>query len=416
VNAFTDEQGVWLRQADGLAELETPGGGRGDSGDPFPYAGSGGGNDVFHAASNPAARSQLGAATGLTLLDIRRAGQDVSFRALTRFTEVTIRSQGDSGGGGLFTVDGAVVSGTTYTFVSAPFEEHEVEAVAGEAIDDGMRRPFIAWGDDAETPRVRTVDTPIEDVTLTARYGGLQIELAVELSGGVSGIAPGSIVSDPAKEDLWFAKDETVMVEAVATRGFGFLAWSGALEGQPNPATITMDVPKQAGADFELTYGLSDTTVTLAASERQDRRLVPENGNAPYVWTLLDGTVPEGLSLDVTGRLTGSAQVTGSFPLRLRVRDALGLTTQGTVTLDVQTPVIAVAQLASPFLLTGPALTSEQRLFLDRQGNRDQSYDLGDFRAWVLANPGLPMTAGLRALAGVDDPPARGPTTAEEKR
>jgi hypothetical protein len=177
-----------------------------------------------------------------------------------------------------------------------------------------------------------------------------------------------------------------------------------------------MDVPKQAGADFELTYGLSDTTVTLAASERQDRRLVPENGNAPYVWTLLDGTVPEGLSLDVTGRLTGSAQVTGSFPLRLRVRDALGLTTQGTVTLDVQTPVIAVAQLASPFLLTGPALTSEQRLFLDRQGNRDQSYDLGDFRAWVLANPGLPMTAGLRALAGVDDPPARGPTTAEEKR
>ncbi len=415
MNAFA-EQGVWLRQADGRADLQTPGGGRGDAGDPFPYAGSGSGNDVFHAASNPAARSQLGSATGLTLLDIRRAGQDVSFRATTRFTRVTIRSEGDAGLGGLFTVDGAAVSGTSHTYLSAPYEEHQVEALAGEAIDDGIRRPFIEWSDAVTSPRVRTVDTPLDDVTLTARYGGLQIELAVEITGGVDGISPGSIVSDPVTEDLWFPKDATVMVQAVPRKGFGFIDWTGVLSGQANPATITMDAPKQAGADFEITYALPDVTVELAASEPQDRRLEPDNGNAPYVWTLLGGTLPEGLGLDVTGRLSGSARVTGSFPLQLRVRDALGLTTHGTVTLDVRAPVISLAQLASPFLLTGATLTSDQKLFLDRQGNHDLNYDLGDFRAWVLANPGLPMSAAIRALAAAGAGQTPAPAGGEAKR
>jgi len=416
VNGINAEQGVWLRQADGKADLQTPGGGRGDAGDPFPYTGSVAGNDAFHAATNPAARSKLGSATGLTLLDIQRVGQDVSFRALTRFTRVTIRSEGDAGGGGLFTVDGAAVAGTSHTYAAAPFEEHQVEALAGEAIDEGKRRPFIEWTDDPGAVRVREVDTPLEDVTLTARYGGLQLELAVALSGGVNGIAPGSILSEPPAEDLWFTENATVTVEAVARRGFGFLAWSGALEGQPNPATITMDVPKQGGADFEITYDLPDASVAFTASEPQDRRLEPDNGNAPYVWTVLSGTLPDGMSLDVTGRLAGSAMVTGSFPMLLKVRDALGLTAQGTITLDVQAPVISAAQLASPFLLTGPTLTHEQRLFLDRQGNRNSNYDLGDFRAWVLANPGLPMTAELRALAGAEPSTSPRPGSGEVTR
>ena len=413
VNAFHD-QAVWIRQADGLGQLQSPGGGRGDAGDPFPYVGSGTDNHVFHAASNPAARSQLGSATGLTLLDIERVGQDVSFRALTRFTRVTVRSEGDGGGGGLFLVDGASVPGTTHTYLSAPFDEHEVEAVAGESIDPGTRRPFIAWDDNPEAPRDRAVDTPLDDLTLTARYGGLQIELAVDLTGGINGIAPGSVVSIPATEDLWFPRDATVTVQAVARRGFGFLDWTGALAGQPNPATITMDAPKQAGADFEVIYALPDATIAFTASEPQDRRLEPDNGNSPYVFTLLGGTPPEGMGLDVTGRLSGSAKVTGTFPLQLRVRDALGLSTEGTVTLDVQKPVIPLPQLASPFLLTGTALTNDQKLFLDRQGNHDLNYDLGDFRAWVLANPDLPMTAAVRAPIASKGSTGRTPVGGEE--
>ncbi len=392
VNAFT-ELGVWIRQADGLAQLETPGGGRGDAGDPFPYTGSSPGNQVFHATSNPASRSRLGTATGLTLLDIERVGQDVSLRALTRFTRVTVGSEGDGGAGGLLTVDGAAIPEATHTYLSAPFEEHSVEASAGEALGDGVRRPFVGWVDDASAPRVRTVDTPVQDLTLTARYAGREVELAVALTGGVEGIAPGTIVSDPVGEGLWFAEGSTVSVRAVPRTGFGFLAWTGALQGQPNPTTVTMDAPVQAGADFEVTYAFAPTSLTVPAAESLTRQLAPQNGNAPYTWTVLSGTLPDGLTLEADGRLMGAATVTGTFPLQLRVRDSIGLTAQGTLALQVDAPALTVAALASPFLLTGPTLTPEQRRFLDHQGNGDTNYDLGDFRAWVLANPGLPLSA-----------------------
>ncbi len=413
VNAYSD-LGVWIRQADGLAQLETPGGGRGDSGDPYPYTGSASENHVFHAASNPASRSDQGTATGLTLLDIERVGQDVSLRALTRFTRVTVGSEGDAGAGGLLTVDGAAVPEATHTYQSAPFEEHSVEAAAGEALGEGIRRPFVEWKDEPTAPRLRTVDTPIEDVTLTARYGGRELELSVDLSGGVDGISPGTIQSDPVGDGLWFEEGSTVTVEAVPRRGFGFLAWTGALEGQPNPATVTMDAPVQAGADFEVTYAFAPTSLTIPAAESATRQLAPENGNAPYTWTLLSGTIPEGLNLEADGRLMGAATVTGTFPLQLKVKDSIGLTAEGTLALQVDAPVLTVAALASPFLLTGPTLTAEQQRFLDRQGNNDTHYDLGDFRAWVLANPGLPLSAQVRALVGADDPPP--PPGAEAKR
>jgi len=403
VNAYSD-LGVWIRQADGLAQLETPGGGRGDSGDPFPFTNVSPGNHVFHAASNPPSRSKQGTATGLTLLDIERVGQDVSFRALTRFTRVTVASEGDAGAGGLLTVDGALIPEPTYTYQSVPFEAHSVSAAAGEALEDGVRRPFVGWVDDPSAPRVRTVDTPVEDVTLTARYQGRELELSVDLNGGVNGVPPGTVRSDPAGEGLWFDEGATVTVEAVPRTGFGFLRWTGALEGQPNPATVTMDAPKQAGADFEITYAFAPTSLTIPAAESGTRQLAPENGNAPYTWTLLAGTLPEGLNLEADGRLMGAATVTGTFPLQLRVRDSIGLTAEGTLALQVVAPVLTVAALASPFLLTGPALTAEQERFLDRQGNQDANYDLGDFRAWVLANPGLPLSAEVRALVGADAP------------
>jgi len=205
-----------------------------------------------------------------------------------------------------------------------------------------------------------------------------------------------------------------VTVQAVPRRGFGFLRWTGALDGQPNPATLTMDAPKQAGADFEVTYAFAPTSLVVPAAQYLTQQLAPENGNAPYTWTLLSGTLPEGLDLEAGGRLVGAATVTGTFPLLLSVKDAIGLTAEGTLALQVDPPVLTVAALASPFLMTGPALTAEQKSFLDRQGNHDANYDLGDFRAWVLANPGLPLSAEVRALVGADAPPR--PPGGEAKR
>ncbi len=398
VNAYA-HMGVWLRQADGFNELGTPGGGRGDAEDPFPLESPGRENRAFHAASRPAATSAEGTATGLTLFDIQRAGQDVTFRLLTRFTTLTLRVDG-AVVADMLRLNGTQLSGISHVWSSAPFEEHTVEAAAGEELEPGVRRPFRGWDDDPAAPRIRTLVTPLADAEYVARYDGRQVELHLEVTGGVNGVEPGTFRSQPPSEDLWFDEGATITVEAVPTLGFAFQAWTGALAGQPNPAQVTMAAPVSAGAAFVMTYGIAADSIRLHAATTVDQQLPVRDGTDPVVWLLLEGRLPEGLTLDPFGKLKGVALEAGRFPVRLRATDARGLQDEGEVVLDVKEPELELERLAAPFFGTGPALDPLQLDFLDRQGNANGQYDLGDLRVWILAHPELPVTAELNNLLG----------------
>lgn len=400
INALA-HRGVWLRQADGRDDLGNPsassGSSRGDGSDPFPGLAA---NTAFHAVSTPAATSVLGTATGLTLIDIESVGDDVTFRLLTRFPRISMRAEGGEVGSGLFSVDGAPSEDAPYSFTSVPFVEHSVEAANGDVVSPGIRNPFTGWADDPGGSRSRTIEVPLDDMELVALYSGRQVELSVEMEGGQPGIDPAVIATVPASPDLWFTEGAEVAVEAVTRTGFDFLGWTGALAGQPNPTTITMAAPVQAGANFTLTYAVPDLTIPVSAATEQDLQLEVENGNAPIFWTVIDGELPGGIQLFGSGSVTGAALELGSYPVTLQARDALGLTGQGEVTFVVEKPEIPLEELASWFLAVGPQLDHNQRTFLDRQGNGDGSYDLGDFRAWVLDNPGLPFTANFVSVMG----------------
>lgn len=227
----SSRMGVWLRQADGFDDLGTRGGGRGDPGDPFPGSA---GNRNFHAGTNPSARTSLGTAAGVAVLDIAPMGDDVRFRAVT---------------------------------------------------------------------------------------------------------------------------------------GFGILA-------------------------------VSPLDLTVTATVAQSIQLTAQNAAAPVTWSMTGGVLPEGLSFGADGRITGSALDLGAFSLDVEATDAVGLSAVATVALEVDPPVILIGQLASRFLLRGAPLGAVEEAFLDRQGNFDGAYDLGDFRAWVLANPSLPLSADLARLVG----------------
>ena len=392
-------RGVWLRQADGLDDLGRSARPRGDSGDPFPYLG-GMPNREFHAGSSPAALSFQGTATGLTIVDIQTIGDDVEFRLLTRRSTVSLSALGASGSSTLFTVDGVSIDPASSFFDAAPFEGRLVEAAAGDVTSPGVRTPFVDWTDDASASRSRPFVTPMADTTLVASYSGQQVQISVPMTGGVGGVEPGTIQSTPSSPDLWFDDGQSLTVEALPRSGFAFLGWSGAFAGQPNPTTLTLNGPVFAGADFLLTYGITSVTVDLSAASDQDLQFAVVNGVPPIAWSQVLGVLPEGLRLSGSGRVTGSALETGQFTLTLEARDATGLTAQGTVTLDVAEPQIPLQRAAAFFLLTAPSLSPAEMAYLDRVGNAELGYDLGDFRSWVLANPGLPLSSYMSHSGG----------------
>ena len=379
----SDMPGVRLREADGQDDLLRAGGGnRGDAGDPFPGSS---GNRVFHAGSMPASTSYAGAATGLTVTGITRAGDDVRFDLLTRLSTLTLVADGSDGAAGVFRVDGAAPQPSGSSFRAAPFSTSVLEAAAGELVEPGIRRPFSNWLDDPTASRRRALQVPMRDTTVTALYddGAREIQLAVTLEGGADGIVPGVVETFPSSPDLWFPEGGEISVEIVPRTGFSFVGWSGSLAGEANPALLVMDAPVTAGADFTSTYGLPTLSFEPVATVPQDIALTVLNGNGPAAWSVVSGALPEGLTLRSAGVVIGAALETGTFELTVRARDAIGLTSEGLLTLHVRMPSIEASRAAAYFLQSGTSLSEAEAVFLDRRGNANGTYDLGDLRAWV---------------------------------
>lgn len=414
INNDPTHLGVWLRQADGLDELAS-GGGRGDAGDPFPGST---GQDVFHASSSPASFTHAGRSAGVTLLDIAQgSGQEMSYRVLTRYQAIDLAVQG-ADATDPFLVDGAEKTPVESVVRSAPFEEHVFEAAPGQKEAEGVRIAFQGWDDGA--PRIRDFTTGLDDTTLVAVYEGRQLQ-PVALVSPVEGVSPGTVRVDPGTEDGWVPEGSTVTVSAEPRTGFDFVEWGGSLEGSPNPTELTVNEPLSATAVFEKTFAPSTPSrAEVRAAVEHRIVLEAENANAPVEWRLIEGSLPEGMSFEEEGLISGVALELGVFPLTLQVRDAIGLEATAGVTLDVQDPGFSVETLTGPFLLREAGPDEHQRAYLDRNGNGNERYDLGDLRAYVLATPELVASGQLperiRLLvpavdmeADDESPPARPP-------
>jgi len=386
INNDPDRMGVWLRQADGQNDLGSQAGGRGDVGDPFPGSY---GTTEFHAGSNPGSWTHEGESMGVTILDIEQVGEDLSFHTLTRYQTLTLLTEGSPSGGGLVSVDGQLSESADWIVNSAPFQSHVIEAAPGEETGSGVRVGFQGWTDGA--PRVREHVTGLEDASFTASYGGLEYFLAVTPTSPASGIVPGYIGFSGGDGLGWVPEGETVLVTATARTGFEFLDWSGGFEGLTNPATVVASGPVQAEALFSVTFTTESnpSTVEMAGGIQHNLTLSVENANPPVSWSLIAGAFPDQVTLEGYGAIVGAPLVEGEFPLTLHAADAIGLQAFLPLTLVVSDPQLPVDALGSAFLLSGPFLDANTRIYLDNEGNQNNAYDLGDFRAYVLRNPNL---------------------------
>jgi len=414
VNTLATRMGVWLRQADGENGLAQPGQ-RGDSGDPFPGAS---GATSFHAGTVPSAFTfsglnglsgiPLNTAAGVTLLNIQQVVVDgrMEFQALTRYPGVTLKSAGLGGSGSVFTVDGVASTTTTLLFRSAPFQGHTLEAGGGMPNGPGFRYGFLAWSDGQ--PRVRSWTTGLSDSTLTADYGNSEVAFDITLESPVPGVVPGVLVLNPDSESGWIREAIDVSVLVQPSIGLAFRDWTGALAGQSNPTTVLVTVPSTSTARFDLTYNVSSDEgmqVNVGAASDVDIRFTVANGNQPLVWDA--SGLPQGLFF-VEGSaqaVRGASVVMGDFVMTVQATDAIGLTGAVDVDLTVGPPDVGLQVMAEPFMGVGTT-NIPLETFLDLQGNGNGTYDLGDFRSWVLGNPNHPVNtpaaAAVRALSPAD--------------
>jgi M6 family metalloprotease-like protein len=412
INNDPNRMGVWLRQADGQNDLGSQDGGRGDSGDPFPGPS---GNDDFHAGTSPSSWTHDGKAMGITLMDIQELGETVSFQALTRYQTLTLRTEGAPSGAGLISLDGVPSESAVWPANSAPFQHHVFKAETGEVVEAGVRVGFQGWEDGG--PRVREHTTLLEDASFTAVYGGTEFLVSVTTNDPASGVVPGFISYSGGDGTGWVPQGESVSVTADPRTGFEFLDWTGPLQGLMNPATLSPTGPVEATAMFGVTFSTEEnpSIVALTGGTPHTLTLSVDNANHPVYWSLVSGTLPGSMSLDPDGIIQGSPLNRGEFPVVLRVADAIGLQALLPLTLAVGDPEIPADALASSFLLTGPPLTVETRAYLDNEGNKNNAYDLGDFRAYVLRNPDLTSFGELQAtvealvhMGDLKNPPRKG--------
>ena len=403
VNTSASRMGVWLRQADGDNALAQAGE-RGDAGDPFPGVS---GATAFHAGTVPSSFTYDGlnglsgipanTAAGVTLLNIQQVGSQMEFQALTRYQDVTLQSAGLGASGSVFTVDGVASVTTSLLFTSAPFQGHAIQAGGGAPNGSGFRDGFLAWSDGQ--PRVRSWTTGVADSTLTASYGNSEVSFDITLESPVPGVVPGVVVLNPDSEPGWIRDAINVSVLVQPNTGVTFRDWTGALFGQPNPTIVVVIAPSAATARFDLTYTVSSDAgmqLDVGAASDVDIRFTVANANEPLVW--VTSGLPSGLFF-VGGSeraLRGASVVMGDFVMNVEATDDIGLTGSVDVDLTVGPPDVGLQAMAEPFMGVGTT-NIPLETFLDLQGDGDGTYDLGDFRSWVLGNPNHPVNTQVGA-------------------
>jgi hypothetical protein len=140
----------------------------------------------------------------------------------------------------------------------------------------------------------------------------------------------------------------------------------------------------------------SITTIDILRGTRNQAysmQLAAANGRPPYTWTLISGSLPSGLSMNVAGLISGTPTVFGSFPFSVRATDSNGAIAVASYTLTVVSDVEQLRVISSGALDQGST-------------GVDYSYQLlfaGGVppRTWSMGTGSLPPGLTLGGATGV---------------
>ncbi len=236
--------------------------------------------------------------------------------------------------------------------------------------------------------------------TLTFACAGVTV-VPTNLPGGTVGTAYNQTIGTSPTGAFSFA-----VTSGALPIGLMLNAATGAITGTPTQSgsfsfTITATGAECSGSRG-YTIAIGCPVITLAALSNTTvgagyAGSVAASPNGVYSYSLLTGSLPAGLTLNVSnGALTGTASVPGTFGFTIRAQSAKGCGGQQSYTLTVGCPTIVLSALVTP-TLNSPY----QQTVVASPGGGNYSYVLaGSLPAGLSLNAATGVISGTPTAAG----------------
>jgi hypothetical protein len=147
---------------------------------------------------------------------------------------------------------------------------------------------------------------------------------------------------------------------------------------------------------------LSITTATMPAGmvgTAYSGSVTATGGTPPYAWSLESGTVPDGLTLNAAGTLSGTPTRAGAFNFTVRVTDAATATASKALTVTINSPTLGVGTNSLPAGAVGAAYSAS----LNATGGTPPY-------TWSLESGTLPDGTSLSPAGSISGTPTRAAT------
>jgi hypothetical protein len=208
------------------------------------------------------------------------------------------------------------------------------------------------------------------DVTDSAQVSVAILPANVTLAGGGEQQFTATVTNASNPAVTWSASTGTI-----SALGFFTAPVVSTNTSATVTATSIIDTSARASAVITVTavQPLSITTLSVPAptpSAYYTTTLAAQGGKTPYIWALVSGTLPTGISLSSNGIISGTTSQNGSFSFLVQVTDS---------SLPPQTASVALNMVAAP-----PQAAQVNALF-PPMGSGNHLWS--DFNTYVLTNP-----------------------------
>ncbi|HEY6061381.1 MAG TPA: hypothetical protein VIV10_12395, partial [Gemmatimonadales bacterium] len=387
--------GVEVKEADGLRNLWNKDN-RGDGGDLYPGTTA---NTAFSFRTEPAALDNNDSSfVGFAIDSIRQLVPNGEMAFRLRFGALTLVQAND-------TAAKVQVDGQPYTVFQDLFDDgssHTIAVTDTQLIKNGRTRlTFQSWSDGGAISHVIT--GAVAGATYTAT---LAREHRLDVTVGANGAVAYSPAADSS--GTFIAQGTPVTLTATPTAPFVFGGWTGDTAAAGALLVLPMGRPFAVSAHFDpqlvITSASPRPNGTMGAGYADTLRA--SGGGATQSWQIVLGSLPPGLALSVTGRITGFPSQVGQFPFTVRVVSG-AQSQQQSYSISVTAPTLAAATVLAQLLNGTGALTIDELRYIDMLGNKNcgiaptpSCFDLGDFAAWVKATGAKPALLLAAARKG----------------